>query len=237
MVLLAETHPSIGIVNAYTLSGDGTRFRLKFDALPLETTLVSGRKACRCTYWRPPPFLRSTDVGAVSLRPCKRNTALLPNSRPNSDVSVFYRCLQTADLGFIHEVLSFERVHDDALSTEGRRVYTFAGSYLLDVAQYGPLYLTDVELRSRIDTLVHEYYRLLAVGLINFKGCAFWEYHKRVLDELGLRLIGIKLATAVMWKLLDLILNRSSASRSCFDVVSANRASQSCDCHEWPDCY
>jgi len=216
MVDMAEANPSVGIVGAYTLRGDGTNWRVTFDGLPYETTVITGREACRWHLLGGHYFLGIPTSVLYRADLVKRKTCFYPNSREHADVSSFYDCLLTTDLGFIHQVLTFERVHENALGAEAKRLSTYKGSHLLDVRQYGPLYLTEQELEKRLDNILREYYALLAVGVVNLQGRDFWNYHKAILKEFGVPLYGVKLVKALCWKFADLVFNPKQTLEKIF---------------------
>lgn len=70
MVNLAEANPSVGIVGSYTLSGGGALWRVKFDGLPYERTVVSGREACRWHLLGGHYFLGMPSICSISVRSC-----------------------------------------------------------------------------------------------------------------------------------------------------------------------
>jgi hypothetical protein len=69
------------------------------------------------------------------------------------------------------------------------------------------LYLTAGELEWRLKALMGDYYRFLAVSAITFQDKRFWSYHKRRLKEIRNPLQHVRLAVAILAKLLDLLLN------------------------------
>jgi glycosyltransferase involved in cell wall biosynthesis len=211
MVEFAELHPLVGIVNAYGLCGEGTRWRVKFDGLPYQVTVVSGREACR---WHllggryyfgiPTSVLYRADL-------ILGKESFFPNMREHADVSLFYDCLLNTDLGFVHQVLSYERIHLNALSWKAKKLNTYFGSHLLDIARYGPTYLSNEELAKRINDVVHEYYALLASGVLHHEGENFWRYHEMILMAFGAPLNKGRLAMAVCTKIANLVLNPKTA--------------------------
>jgi glycosyltransferase involved in cell wall biosynthesis len=207
MVDLAEANASVGVVGAYALSGGGTHWRVKFDGLPYLSRVVPGREACRWHLLGGHHFLGVPTSVLYRSDLVRKTTCFYPNLRDHADISAFYVCLDTTDLGFVHDVLTYERVHENALSTEAKRLSTYAGSHLLDVWQYGPLYLMPDELERRLDEVLHNYYGLLASGVVNLERKEFWGYHKAILEECGLPLCGVRLAKAGCMKLIDLVLN------------------------------
>ena len=207
MVDFAETHPTVGIVGAYAIRGGGTHWRIVFDGLSYRATVVAGREACRWHLLGGRHFLGVPTSVLYRAELVRQSKHFYPNSREHADISAFYVYLLNTDLGFIHQVLTYERVHEDALSAEAKRDSTYAASHLLDVGEYGPLYLTAEELTKRLGELQRQYYRLLALGIVNFKGKRFWRYHWAVLRACGARASHIHLAAAVFMKICDLLFN------------------------------
>jgi glycosyltransferase involved in cell wall biosynthesis len=207
MVQLAEENPSVGIVGAYHLCGDEKECHVGLDGLPYHTTIVPGKDACRWHllggrqyFGDPSSTLFRSDV-------IRNSEEFFPNSRENADISAFYKYLRNADFGFVHQVLSYMRVHEDALSAEARKISIYSGSHLLDVCDYGPVYLTKDELEHRLKKVMRDYYRLLARGVISFKGRKFWKYHREILIQYGAPFYGRRLATAICVELISSVLN------------------------------
>jgi glycosyltransferase involved in cell wall biosynthesis len=207
MVDLAEANQNVGIVGAYALRGGGTHWRVVFDGLPYSSNVVSGKEACRWHLLGGTHFLGVPSSVLYRADLVRRTTHFYPNSREHADISAFYEYLVNTDFGFIHQVLAYERVHAGALTAEAKRLSTYMGSQLLDVHEYGPLYLTPDELAKRRRELRREYYNLLAVGVVNFKSKNFWRYHKEILKEDGAQWYGIRVAAAVCMKVFDLLFN------------------------------
>jgi len=207
MVALAEANPTVGVVGAYTLSGGSAGYRVMFDGLPYGITVVPGREACRWHLLGGRYFLGMPTAVLYRSDLVRRTHRFYPNPREHADISAFYECLLTADFGFVHQVLSYERVHENALGAKAKRLSSTAGSHLLDLRQYGPLFLSREELKNRLDDFLRVYFGMIATGIINLKGVDFWRYHKAITDEFGCRLLGIRLGRALCIKVADLLLN------------------------------
>jgi glycosyltransferase involved in cell wall biosynthesis len=207
MVELAEANPSVGIVGSYALRGGGAKWEVVFDGLPHYRTVVPGRDICRSTllggryvFGIPTSTLYRSDL-------VRNANSFYPNSTPYADVSAYYEYLQTTDFGFVHQVLSYERVHAAAVSSNLRRISAVLADMLRTILEYGPIYLTKHEFEIRLEELLDNYYRLLAEGFFNLKDKEFWNYHKRTLEELGYHFYSMGLAKAICVKLLDLLFN------------------------------
>lgn len=210
MVSIAEEHPSVGLVGAYQLSGQGTDERawtVKWVELPYPSAVVPGRTICRShllgyhyVFGSPTSLLYRSDL-------VRSEKNFYPNSSPHADTSACYNVLKTADFGFVHQVLSYERIHEQAMSAECEAVNSYPSSRLSDLVAYGPNYLTPEELEARLEEVLHKYYTFLAVAVLKKRGDEFWNYHRRRFQECGRVLSRMRLAKAVSAKLFDLMLN------------------------------
>jgi len=204
LVALAERNPAVGIVGSYSINVHG----IKWTGLPHDRSVFDGRDVCRRfllgdidTFWVPSTVLyRSALVRA--------SDPFYPRAAPSADLEACLRCLGISDFGFVHQILSYERVHDEAVSelVRGHR------TYLLDrievLKEYGPMHLTATEYRDRLDALMNDYYgNVLANALFNRREGEFWKLHQRRLAALGYPMFGVRLGKAVGAKLLDLAFN------------------------------
>jgi glycosyltransferase involved in cell wall biosynthesis len=117
LVRLAEEHPRVGIVGSYQLRARDVRWR----GLPPDTGVISGREVCRRS------LLGELDVFGSTTSTLYRSSLVraqpfFPHSRPHADTSVCYRDLSRCDFGFVHAVLSGERVHAARASTRTERL-------------------------------------------------------------------------------------------------------------------
>lgn len=207
MVALAEAHPTVGIVGSYQLSGGGGRWYVRFTGLPHTTDFVTGREICRAhlltslsVFGAPTCLMYRSDL----VRAAKE---FFPNPTAEADVSACFEHLRDADFGFVHQVLSHERLHEATVTASSKEMNAYLPSHIGDLLTYGPAYLSQQELDQRLDELMKEYYTFLAIGAANFREKKFWNYHKRRLSELGYPLKKARLAKAVTLKWLDLLLN------------------------------
>jgi glycosyltransferase involved in cell wall biosynthesis len=211
LVSVAEANPSVGIVGSYQLSGSGVNWRdwsVKWAELPYPSTVIPGHEICRVhllggphVFGTPTSILYRSDLirGRDSFYPA--------NTTPHADTSACYKYLQYCDFGFVHQVLSYERIHERATSTECRDLNTYQWSQLIDFVEYGPSYLTSQEFERRLDEILERYYRFLAASAFHCESWRFWSHHIRKLAEAGYPLSYVRLAKAACAKFLDLLLN------------------------------
>lgn len=219
LVGVAEANPSVGIVGSYQLSGSGANWRawrVRWAEIPYPNEKVSGREISRRFLLGGPYVFGSPTSVLYRCDLVRKEKAFYPNSSPHGDTSACLKCLQTSDFGFVHQVLSYERIHDVAISTECREVNTYLSSWLSDLLEYGPAHLTSAELSGRRDEMLCDYYKFLAVSVFHHRGRAFWDYHRQRLNETGYPLSRIRLTKDVIAKLLDLLLNPKQTVEKVF---------------------
>jgi glycosyltransferase involved in cell wall biosynthesis len=219
LVEVAERHPSAGIVSSYAANGSGVRW----GGPPLSQELLAGREAVRLyllgatdLFWTPSTVLYRASV--------IRSTAdFFPGSAPSADLEAFLNCLRAGDLGFVHQILSFERIHDGATTAKVRAT----NSQLLDrmriLMEFGPEFLSPTEQQQRMDEQLAGYFDVLAGACFNFRNREFWKLHKEGLDALGYSIYSPRLAKAVIAKFLDLTLNPKATTEKIVRRVQTGR--------------
>jgi glycosyltransferase involved in cell wall biosynthesis len=214
MVDLAEANPSIGIVGSYQLSGGGANWRawrVRWDEIPYPSPVTSGREICR-NYLLGGPYVFGTPTSILYRADLvRREESFYPNSTAEADTSACIKYLAGSDFGFVHQVLSYERIHHSQMSTVSKELHAYWLSKISDLREYGSLYFTDSELEARLRELMKQYYELLAACAVNLREKSFWAYHEKRLKEIGYPLRRGKLAKAICFKLIDLLLNPKQA--------------------------
>src|SRR5262249_24460413 len=114
MVELAEAHPSVGIVGCYQRSGAA----IKWQGLPDSVQVLAGRDAARLALLERIHFFGTPSSVLYRADLVRMREAFFPHPRSHADTSAVYEVLEHSDLGFLHEVLSAERVHPGQWSTK-----------------------------------------------------------------------------------------------------------------------
>ena len=215
MVELAESQPRVGIVAAYQQSGN----MVKWQGLSPTVSVISGRDASRMAllegiqvFGPPTSVLYRSDL-------IRRFQPFFPHPRSYADTSACYQAFEHCDLGFIHDILSAERVHAGQWSAQMDAVHSGAVAYLDVVLQYGPQYLTPAELDTRKKQVFDRYYRTLGGCVWKLKGRKFWDFHRSRLGELGFRLDRSRLAKAALAEAMVEATDPMVAIRKVLEVV------------------
>lgn len=207
MVELAEANPSVGLVGSYQLSGGDDRWYIRANGLPYFSTVVPGREIGRAHLLGTMDVLGNPTSNLYRSDLIRRTDSFYPNPTAEADVSGCYECLKVADFGFVHQVLSFERRHLGQITNTSRSLEAYFTSKIGDLGTYGPFFLEPAEQEKRINTLMEEYYKRLALYAIHFRGGDFWKYTRRRLKEVGFPFSNVRLAKAISAKVSDLLLN------------------------------
>jgi len=227
MVSLAEANLSVGIVGSYQLSGGGSnwrQWRVRWAELPYPSTVIPGRELCRLQLLGGPYVFGTPTSTLYRSNLIKGRDFFYPNSTPEADTSACYKCLQDTDFGFVHQVLSYERVHDNTISRSAKDLNAYLPSKINDLLAYGSSCMTHLEAERRLKELLDEYYRFLAISAVNLRGKVFWNYHKSRLREFGYPFDRLKICKVISIKLIDLLFNPKATIEILLKRVNARQA-------------
>jgi glycosyltransferase involved in cell wall biosynthesis len=207
MVDLAEKHPSVAIVGAYGLYSEACH-GVGWVGLPYPSNVVpGGREACRLrllggptVFGTPTSVLYRSDI-------VRSRHAFFNESNIHSDLEACFEFLGDHDFGFVHQILTFQRVQEGSMTAFSKRLNTYLPGSLYDLVKYGPKYLSDDELKLRTKEHLQKYYRYLGREIYRWPGREFWSFHRGKLAAVGYPLSVQRLAFAAMSYALDNLLN------------------------------
>jgi len=196
MVKVAEANPSVGIVGSYVLEGT----RVKCDGLPYPSTVVPGREICRLSLLHRGPYVFGSPTSILIRSDLIRSREMFYDESliQTVDQEACYSFLQDVDFGFVHQVLTFTRLHDESQTSSSQRLNRLILEKLVILTRYGPVYLSNEEYEKRLEDKMQGYYTFLGRGVLQFRGKEFWDYHKEGLKNLGLSLSWTKLTRAAI---------------------------------------
>jgi glycosyltransferase involved in cell wall biosynthesis len=223
MVSVAEENPSVGIVGTYQLSGGGADWAdwcIKWDQIPYPSVVVPGREVGRRYMLGGPDVFGSPTSLLYRSDLVRSQDRFYPNSSAEADTSACCQCLSHTDYGFVHQVLSYERVHIEQITTTSRSLNAYISSRIRDLLTYGSCFLSPEERSRRIAKLFNEYYDFLASSALRRREREFWRVHQRLLTELGYPLSQAKLARHVLKAVVRLVLSPQDAVGKVARVLS-----------------
>jgi glycosyltransferase involved in cell wall biosynthesis len=179
MVDVAERTPSVALVSSYALWGSEVRHQ----GVPYPLEVADGREICRstlqgkCYVFGSPSsvLLRAADIRARSSFYNERNL--------HADTEVCFDLLREADLGFVHQILTRTRVHDQAMTPASVRINTFHDAWLTIHIKYGEFYLGRREYRRRLVARLRRYAVFLVKAVIKakYRDPQFRKHHRAAL--------------------------------------------------------
>ena len=118
---------------------------VRWGGIPLDKEIVTGREAARLclngavdSFWTPSAVLYRASI-------VRATDDFFPGSAPSADVEACLNCLKHNDLGFVHQILSFERIHDEMITAKTADTLKM-DSMVLDririLIEFGPEFLT-----------------------------------------------------------------------------------------------
>jgi glycosyltransferase involved in cell wall biosynthesis len=200
MVEIAETKPSVGIVSAYRLDED----KINLTGLSYKKTIFSGRDICRKTllhdlyvFGSPSSLLLRSDL-------IHRRSKFYSESSIHADKEACFEILKNTDFGFVHQVLTYTRRHNDSVTSKNQNLNTHKLGKIKVLKKYGNIFLSDKEYEVRLNNLIDNYHRFLARSILEIKTKKFWNYHRNGLKEIGIQINKIKLVTGFIKELLNI---------------------------------
>jgi glycosyltransferase involved in cell wall biosynthesis len=224
MVRLAEENSSVGIVGAYQLSGGDDIWYVRNHGLPHSRTVVSGREICRAHMLGVLRVLGNPTSVMYRSELVRDAEGFFPNPTAEADTSACLKHLRNADFGFVHQVLSHERIHGVRATTKSLETNAYVSAAISDCQSYGGWYMTRQERDARVEELLNQYYNYLSGSALKLKDKKFWDYHIGRLHDLGYRLDARRLSLGIAAKLLDMLLNPKQTAHMLLGRMRLRRA-------------
>lgn len=197
MVELAEEYPSVGVVSAYRL----VETNIIGDGLPYKVKFLSGRETCRKVLQTRIDLFGSATTVLFRSDLIRSKKSFFDESVIHADTYSCFDVLRESDFGFVHQVLTFTRRHNESTTTFCNYYNTYVVSSLKILLDFHQYYLNEEEFKKLLSKSLFNHHRAL-INLI-LKGRNIWGYHKKELDKLGLQINWGKFIKALLYELLD----------------------------------
>jgi glycosyltransferase involved in cell wall biosynthesis len=211
MVEVALQHPTVGIVSAYRLNED----RVDLDGLPYPSTVVPGRVAGRLSLASNPLYLFGSPT-SILIRSdlIRRCEAFYDESLLHADTDACLRLLQKNDLGFVHQLLTYTRRHNESVSSTVHRLATIQAERMRSFERYGPIYLDEQEYRTRRKEIIQGYHHMLARHLFGGADKEFWRYHTENMANLAIPFQWQRMIRPLLLESVDALVHFKRTARS-----------------------
>lgn len=220
MVALAQAQDSVGIVSAHRLEED----RISLDRLPqayaeprmARELVMDGREVARAVFREFASVLGSPTALLLRTEAVKQHTPFFDESYLHADKDACIRVLGDWDLGFVREVLTFTRRHNESVTSLTNTLDSRRQEDLLILKRRGKDFLSADELESVLRRTARLYYAFLARSVGTAKGRDFWRSHRENLAKASMPYSRLRLLGALLRHWLD--------PRSAFKHVREQRA-------------
>ncbi len=153
MVDIAERHPSVGLVGAYRLRDR----RVGLDGIPWGQETTPGRDILRQSLTGGPYVTGSPSSLLVRTDLFSDESPFYDETFWHSDTEAAYRAMTVSDFGFVHQVLTYTRVHEDSNTPFSERIKTYAPENIRMLLRHGAVALSPDEYRRRLRRELREY--------------------------------------------------------------------------------
>lgn len=202
MVKLASSNEKIGLVSAYRLEED----RVSLDRLPSgapngpaeDTFVMKGREVARAILRDRASVLGSPTSIMIRSSLLRSGSPFFSEDYLHSDKDACLRELQTCDFGFVRQVLTFTRRHNESVTSLTNLINTRLQENLLLLRRYGTEVMSDAEFRIALGKELRLYYQFLAKQIGTGIGRGFWESHRAVLAAAGHPYSRVRLMSAFL---------------------------------------
>ena len=189
MVSLAESNSDVGLVSAYRLEEGRVSLDRLPAAAPLEaggdTLTMNGRDVARAILRERASVLGSPTNFLLRSNLLRPDEPFFCEDFLHSDKEACLRILDECDFGFVRQVLTFTRRHNESVTSKTNSLDTRRQDNLLMLRKYGPDFLSDSEYGIAMSKELRLYYDFLARHVGAGMGNEFWNSHRQVLEAAG----------------------------------------------------
>jgi glycosyltransferase involved in cell wall biosynthesis len=185
MVALADANPNVGLVSSYVLA----ETTVWGAGLPSRRTIFSGHEVGHAFLAdRVFPFGNESSV-MYRADLVRGRESFFDESTVFFDTDAALRILADHDFGFVHQVLSFFRVHAGSITSTTQTYAPVAADHMIAIRNHGATFLSSEELQERLRQTTGWFYEGLGRQrlreLVGARDDSFWEYQRRCLAAAG----------------------------------------------------
>ena len=189
MVDVAQSNDKVGLISAYRLEED----RVSLDRLPPDAPLVpgtdwftmDGQLVLRAVFLHKASVLGSPTSVLFRADLVPEDGRFYSEDYLHADKDACLRVLRDNDFGFITQVLTFTRRHNESVTSLTNSLDTRRQENLLLLKKFGPVLLPESEFQHTLDWELRAYYDFLAKRVGTRSGDEFWNSHREVLEASG----------------------------------------------------
>lgn len=197
MVEVGEKNTRAAVIGSYRLDED----RVNLDGIPPDREFMSGREVCRAYLLEKMYLFGSPSSLLLRSSIVRKNQPFYDPSSVHADTEACLRILKDQDFGFVHQVLTFTRRHNESASSLVNRFDTRRLERVQTIEKYGLIYLSPDEFALRRKRIWRAYHRFLARKAFELEESAYWRYHSRELRKVGRSMNPLKIFLLMLYQL------------------------------------
>ena len=210
MVAVAELNPSVQIVGSYKIHG----LEPVCDGPPYPEQVLDGREVCRRFFRGALGFLGSPTDHLIRMPAPTQGGALFDEEFLHADIELWVRMLKDgAAYGFVHQVLTFTRVHEGAVSSFAHVMGTGVVEFVAMLERYGHAFYTDHEHRAVLRGYRRRYAGFLARSLAKVWDRRIWSFQADSRRKLGVNIGGLEVVSGGLREAVAAVVSPSGAVR------------------------
>jgi glycosyltransferase involved in cell wall biosynthesis len=181
MVDVGESNPGVSIITSYYLHGTtvcGSGVEWPRTRVPGVTANRMHLLEGRFLYGSPTTLMYRADL-------VRNRTPFYTEGSLHEDTELCHEEMTRGDLGFVHQVLSYNRVGNGGILSAVETFHWQALDFYITMRKCGPLSLSRDELAKKTRDLRAEYLQLLGESKLLGREPEFWAYHRKGLASVG----------------------------------------------------
>jgi hypothetical protein len=192
MVEVAESRPTVKLVGSYRIYGEQT----VRDGPPFPEVTLDGKETCKL-FFEGRPLLASETNHLIRISGETDLNHLFNETFLHADIELWVRLLiNNGEYGFVHQVLTFTRVHRRTLSEHSHSMGTNILEYLMILQTYGAEFLGEQAYRTLLRKYRRAHAEVLFRALMKVWNRETWRHHVRKSQELGVQIAASELIRA-----------------------------------------
>ena len=145
MVAVGERYPSTVLISAYRVDDR----QVNLDGLPVDVEFVPGRELGRAALLGELEYIFGSSSSVLVRHGSVQRTPFWDPDIPYFDLEMFYETLRHGDFGFVHQVLTYTRRHEGAISAH-RGSARLTADQIRTLLAHGDYFLSPAEYERRI---------------------------------------------------------------------------------------
>lgn len=184
MVAVAESDPRVGLVSAYRMLGE----RVAGDErLPIDRSVFDGREIGRRGLLNGIGVFGTPSSVLIRRSHLPSRAEIYNEDNLHGDSELCFEILATADFGFVHQVLSYTRMHRDTVTSRHRGTATMLPAHIGILMRHGPSFLDEEQIARRLSDQMRLYSWVLLKRTLRgtpWRNERFLPYHRRELENI-----------------------------------------------------